>query len=72
VVVYPDGYKHNWNDCHSKATFPAHTENIDDMGFVKGLIAREVALRQIDEKHVYVLGYSNGGENGAPVGVASP
>jgi polyhydroxybutyrate depolymerase len=21
VVVYPDGYKHNWNDCHSKATF---------------------------------------------------
>lgn len=50
VVVYPDGYKHNWNDCHSKATFAAHTENIDDMGFVKGLIAREVAQRQIDEK----------------------
>jgi polyhydroxybutyrate depolymerase len=48
VVVYPDGYKHNWNDCHSKATFPAHTESIDDMGFVKGLIAREVAQRQID------------------------
>src|SRR6266478_6696349 len=62
VVVYPDGYKHNWNDCHSKATFAAHTENIDDMGFVKGLIAREVAQRQIDEKHVYVLGYSNGGQ----------
>jgi len=60
--VYPDGYKHNWNDCHSKATFPAHTANIDDMGFVKGLIAREVAQRQIDEKHVYVLGYSNGGQ----------
>src|ERR1700675_3219189 len=19
VVVYPDSYKHNWNDCHSKA-----------------------------------------------------
>jgi polyhydroxybutyrate depolymerase len=52
VVVYPDGYKHNWNDCHSKATFAAHAENIDDMGFVKGLIAREVAQRQIDEKHV--------------------
>src|ERR1700687_995508 len=40
VVVYPDGYKHAWNDCHSEATFAAHTENIDDMGFVKGLIAR--------------------------------
>src|SRR6202163_991128 len=62
VVVYPDGYQHNWNACHSKATFAAHTENIDDMGFVKGLIAREVAQRQIDEKRVYVLGYSNGGQ----------
>jgi polyhydroxybutyrate depolymerase len=62
VVVYPDGYKHNWNDCHLKANFAAHTENIDDMGFVKSLIAREVAQRQIDEKRVYVLGYSNGGQ----------
>src|ERR1700675_1550103 len=62
VVVYADGYKHNGNDCHSQATFAAHTENIDDMGFVKGLIAHEVAQRQIDEKHVYVLGYSNGGK----------
>jgi hypothetical protein len=25
------------------------------MGFVKGLIAREVAQRQIDEKHVFVF-----------------
>ena len=72
MVVYPDGYKHNWNDCHSKATFPAHTENIDDMGFVKGLIAREVAQRQIDEKHVYVLGYSNGGEMALRLALQTP
>jgi polyhydroxybutyrate depolymerase len=72
VVVYPDGYKHNWNDCHSKATFPAHTENIDDMGFVKGLIAREVAHCQIDEKHVYVLGYSNGGEMALRLALQTP
>src|ERR1700737_1842715 len=24
VVVYPDGYKHNWNDCHCQSTFAAH------------------------------------------------
>src|ERR1700686_2876747 len=34
VVVYPDGYMHNWNDCHKDATFPAKLENIDDMGFI--------------------------------------
>src|SRR3984957_8331729 len=72
VVVYPDGYKHNWNDCHSKATFPAHTENIDDMGFIKGLIGREVAQHQIDEKHVYVLGYSNGGEMALRLALQAP
>src|ERR1700732_3731657 len=47
VVGYPDGYKHAWNGCHSQATFAAHTENIDDMGFIKGLIAREAAQHQI-------------------------
>src|ERR1700692_161758 len=72
VVVYPDVYKHNWNDCHSKATFPAHTENIDDMGFIKGLIGREVAQHQIDEKHVYVLGYSNGGEMARRLALQTP
>jgi polyhydroxybutyrate depolymerase len=72
VVVYPDGYKHNWNDCHLKATFAAHIENIDDMGFVKGLIAREVAQHQIDEKHVYVLGYSNGGQMALRLALQAP
>jgi polyhydroxybutyrate depolymerase len=72
VVVYPDGYKHAWNDCHSQATFAAHTENIDDMGFVKGLIAREVAQHQIDEKHVYVLGYSNGGQMALRLALQAP
>jgi polyhydroxybutyrate depolymerase len=40
VVLYPDGYKHNWNDCRKNATFPAKVENIDDMGFIRALIDR--------------------------------
>jgi hypothetical protein len=31
AVLYPDGYRHNWNDCRMNATFPANRENIDDM-----------------------------------------
>jgi polyhydroxybutyrate depolymerase len=42
------------------------------MGFVKGLIAREVAQRRIDEKHVYVLGYSNGGQMALRLALQSP
>jgi polyhydroxybutyrate depolymerase len=63
VVVYPDGYKHNWNECHKDATFPAKLENIDDMGFIHALIARMAQEEHgIDIKHVFVLGYSNDGQ----------
>src|SRR6202795_1251256 len=72
LVVSPNGYKAPWNDFHSQAPFAAHTENIDDMGFVKGLIAREVAQHQIDEKHVYVLGYSNGGQMALRLALQAP
>jgi polyhydroxybutyrate depolymerase len=72
VVVYPDGHKRTWNDCHSRAALAAHTENVDDMGFVKGLIAREVAHLRIDEKHVYVLGYSNGGQMALRLALQAP
>lgn len=61
VALYPDGYKHNWNDCRRDATFPAKALNIDDMGFIRALIARFQARDGIDPAKVYALGYSNGG-----------
>ena len=42
AVVYPEGYKNNWNDCRKNATFPAKVENIDDVGFIKTLISEFV------------------------------
>ena len=62
VVIYPDGYRHNWNDCRKYATFPAKRENIDDMGFIRTLIARASIEQAIDEQQVYAFGYSNGGQ----------
>jgi polyhydroxybutyrate depolymerase len=61
VVLYPNGYRGNWNDCRKHATFPAKRENIDDMGFIRALIGRVKQEQGIDEKRVYVFGYSNGG-----------
>ena len=40
IVVYPNGYQTNWNDCRKTSTFPAKKENIDDVGFVRALIAK--------------------------------
>jgi len=61
VALYPNGYRRNWNDCRKHATFPAKRENIDDMAFIRTLIARMKAEHSVSDKHVYVFGYSNGG-----------
>lgn len=61
VVLYPDGHRGNWNDCRKHASFPAKRENVDDMRFIRTLIARTSFDHGIDEKRVCVFGYSNGG-----------
>jgi polyhydroxybutyrate depolymerase len=61
VVLYPDGHRGNWNDCRKHAPFPAKRENIDDMRFIRTLIARTSFDHGIDEKRVCIFGYSNGG-----------
>src|ERR1700692_2165594 len=71
-VVYPDGNKHNWNDCQKEATFPAKLENIDDMGFIHTLIARMAQEHGIDTKHVFALGYSNGAQMAFRLAIERP
>ena len=72
VVLYPDGYRRNWNDCRKDATFPAKRENIDDMSFIRALIAHAMAEHAIDEKRIYVFGYSNGGQMAFRLAMEAP
>src|SRR5690349_7841652 len=62
VVVYPDGHRGNWNDARRADTFPARTENIDDVGFTRALIEELTRTHDIDPARVYAVGYSNGGQ----------
>jgi hypothetical protein len=39
IVVYPEGYEGHWNDCRKKASFAAKRLEIDDVSFVRALIA---------------------------------
>src|SRR5262249_59182650 len=32
VVVYPDGFQGNWDDCRKAASYPARAQHIDDVG----------------------------------------
>jgi polyhydroxybutyrate depolymerase len=72
VVLYPDGYRRNWNDCRKHASFPAKRENIDDIRFIRALIARAMCEQAIDEKRVYVFGYSNGGHMAFRLAMEAP
>jgi polyhydroxybutyrate depolymerase len=61
AVFYPDAYKMNWNDCRIAGRFAARLENIDDLGFMRALIAEAKAKYGIDPEKVFVVGFSNGG-----------
>jgi polyhydroxybutyrate depolymerase len=62
VVAYPDGYGKHWNDARRSLRFSARTDGVDDVAFVRAMISRLAADRGIDERRVYAVGYSNGGQ----------
>ncbi len=61
IVVYPDGIDRHWNDGRGVEWYRAHTQDIDDLGFISALIDELSAKLNIDSKRVYATGISNGG-----------
>ncbi|MFC5085829.1 alpha/beta hydrolase family esterase [Microvirga arabica] len=72
VVLYPDGYKKNWNDCRRDATYPARLENVDDIGFIRVLIERFVSEKGVDPRKVFAFGYSSGGQMAHRLAIETP
>ena len=61
VLVYPDGYENHWNDCRKAASFSARALRIDDVGFVRAIIAHLTSKLGVDPGRVFATGHSNGG-----------
>ena len=59
VVVYPEGVEYSWNAglCCGQAVL----QDVDDVGFVRALVARLHEELCVDAKRVYAAGMSNGG-----------
>ena len=72
IVLYPDGYKNNWNDSRKSASYPAKKENIDDVGFINALIKTCESTYGTDPLKTYAFGYSNGGEMAYRLAIEEP
>jgi polyhydroxybutyrate depolymerase len=59
VVVYPQGVNDSWNAGSCCGT--AQSQNLDDVEFIRELIASLVTGGHIDPKRVFATGLSNGG-----------
>jgi polyhydroxybutyrate depolymerase len=59
IVVYPNGVQSSWNA--GACCGAAIDQNIDDVGFVRALVAQLEKTLCIDERRIYATGMSNGG-----------
>jgi polyhydroxybutyrate depolymerase len=61
IVLYPQGYKRQWNDGRNMESIPAQQLNIDDVGFIRTLVDYICMQYSIDTTRIYATGPSNGG-----------
>ncbi len=59
IVVYPEGYGGYWNDARRMGGYAAKRLDIDDVAFVRAIVARYQQERGV--ARVFAVGYSNGG-----------
>jgi len=72
IVVYPEGYERHWNDCRASARYQAKLSNVDDVTFMRELIAFIVAEYAVDPGRVFAAGLSNGGQMAYRLALEAP
>lgn len=72
IVIYPQGFKDNWNDCRRAADYPARTRNVDDLGLLAALVQRFATEHGADPRRAFLVGYSNGGQLGLRAALERP
>jgi len=60
LVAYPDGLEKHWNDYRGDPSRRAQRENIDDVAFLKAVVAEISSRYPVDPARVYAGGISNG------------
>lgn len=61
LMVFPDGYNKNWNECRKNTPAAANVENIDEDAFFSQMIDYCVANYNVNAARVFAVGTSGGG-----------
>ncbi len=61
LVVYPNGFEDHWHDCRAGLPYSAHSQEVDDVGFLLALGESLISEYGVDANHVFAVGMSNGG-----------
>lgn len=61
LVAYPEAVSKHWNDGRIPDAYPNGQSEVDDVGFLRQLIAVALQDYSIDPSNVFVCGISNGG-----------
>jgi len=72
VVVYPDGYEGYWNACNIAGDYSANKLNIDDAGFLTGMVDKLITEIGVDPARVFATGISRGGHMAFRLALEAP
>ncbi|TFG86503.1 MAG: polyhydroxybutyrate depolymerase [Chromatiales bacterium] len=77
VIVYPQGFDRHWNDCRATGDYAAKRRALDDVGFLRAVVARldgdpALGARRIDAEQVFAAGHSNGGHMALRLALEAP
>jgi polyhydroxybutyrate depolymerase len=72
LLVFPDGYKKNWNECRKLAPAAANIENIDENAFFSQMIDYCIQNYKINPKKIFAVGTSGGGHMAYTLAMTMP
>jgi polyhydroxybutyrate depolymerase len=72
AVVYPDAYKGYWNACNVVGDYSANRLNIDDVGFLTGIVDKLIIDIGVDRGRVFATGVSRGGHMAYRLALEAP
>ncbi len=72
LLVYPDGYKHFWNECRKMSSSEANAIDINENGFFNSMIEYFTSKYKVRTGQVFAIGTSGGGHMAYKLALTMP